>query len=164
MLEATVTGGEAVMEKLRAMPEVLKKNVDLRMRQLLMEMKQQISGPGGKLEGGVLQHRSGKLSGSVHEIWPVDEGQSVRAGMAAGLGLAYARIHEYGGVTAPHEIVPKAGGVLAWMGADGEMHFARRVNHPGSVMPERSYMRSTLNENEERFRVLMDRAVRDTLS
>jgi hypothetical protein len=33
--------------------------------------------------------------------------------------------------------------VLAFIAGDG-LHFARRVEHPGSLIPERSYLRSAL--------------------
>ena len=61
-------------------------------------------------------------------------------------GLKYARIQEYGGTTPPHVILPKNGKVLAFMGSGGKMVFARKVNHPGSVIPSRSYLRSSLAE------------------
>lgn len=61
-------------------------------------------------------------------------------------GLPYARIQEYGGQTRAHTILPKNASVLAFMGKDGKMVFARKVNHPGSNIPGRSYMRSTLAE------------------
>jgi hypothetical protein len=46
----------------------------------------------------------------------------------------------------PHIIEPKKASVLAFAGGDGGMVFARRVNHPGSKMPERSFMRSSLRD------------------
>ena len=42
----------------------------------------------------------------------------------------YASFVEEG--TKPHEIVPRRGQWLAWEAAQGDWHFARRVNHPGS--------------------------------
>ena len=59
--------------------------------------------------------------------------------------VKYAAIQEYGGKTAAHEILPDKGNVLAFLVA-GAMHFARRVEHPGSIIPERSYLRSSLDE------------------
>ncbi len=35
--------------------------------------------------------------------------------------------------THPHVILPKTAKILAWKGADGLMHFAKRVNHPGTA-------------------------------
>ncbi len=42
----------------------------------------------------------------------------------------YASEEEHG--TAPHVITARPGGVLRWIGRDGEVHFAKRVNHPGT--------------------------------
>ena len=44
-----------------------------------------------------------------------------------------------------HEIVPVKGQALAFM-VGGVLRFARKVEHPGSLIPERSYLRSTLDE------------------
>ena len=60
-------------------------------------------------------------------------------------GVKYAAIQEYGGKTGAHEILPGKASVLAFV-ADGAMHFARKVEHPGSLIPERSYLRSSLEE------------------
>ncbi len=70
-------------------------------------------------------------------------------GSAASVGsygdVKYAAIQEYGGKTGAHEILPVKGKVLAFL-VGGAMRFARRVEHPGSVIPERSYLRSSLDE------------------
>jgi hypothetical protein len=68
--------------------------------------------------------------------------------------LPYAAIQEYGGQTAPHVIEPVTARVLAFMapgsmglssgGGSNGLIFAKRVNHPGSRIPERSYMRLAL--------------------
>ena len=63
--------------------------------------------------------------------------------------MKYAAIQEYGGKTSAHEILPAKGDVLAFVAGDGQ-HFARRIEHPGSVIPERSYLRSSLEDmNDE---------------
>jgi hypothetical protein len=41
----------------------------------------------------------------------------------------------------------------------GEMRFARRVNHPGSKMPERSFMRSSLRDMSTQISLGMKEAV-----
>lgn len=69
-------------------------------------------------------------------------------------GVTYAAIQEYGGTTPAHVILPKNGKALAFMGG-GPMGFSsgggsnalvivKRVNHPGSRVPERSYAREAL--------------------
>ena len=59
-----------------------------------------------------------------------------------------------------HTILPSKGGVLAFVTGDGQ-HFARRVEHPGSLIPERSYLRSALADmNDEIVTALADAAAR----
>ena len=72
--------------------------------------------------------------------------------------VKYAAIQEYGGKTSAHEILPAKGYVLAFV-AGGGQHFARRVEHPGSLIPERSYLRSSLEDmNDEILVALADAA------
>jgi hypothetical protein len=52
------------------------------------------------------------------------------------------------GTGSAHEILPVKGDVLAFVAGDGQ-HFARRIEHPGSVIPERSYLRSSLEDMKD---------------
>jgi len=52
-----------------------------------------------------------------------------------GSNMEYARIHQEGGKTKAHEIVPRHAKALHFNGG-----FAAKVNHPGSVIPARPYM------------------------
>ena len=46
-------------------------------------------------------------------------------------GVKYWYHNQYG--TSPHVITPRnPKGLLAWKGKDGEKHFAKKVNHPGT--------------------------------
>jgi hypothetical protein len=93
-----------------------------------------------------------------------DNGQQI-TGTVSAAGLPYLAIQEFGGVTRPHEIFPVNAQALAFLwngvpvavkqyqsgkayfkqgGDTGGMFFAKHVSHPGSHMPERSYMRAAL--------------------
>lgn len=96
-----------------------------------------------KLAGEVLQSRSGALAASIAADIASDP-DSIVASIASS-DVKYAAIQEYGGKTAAHEILPSKAGALAFF-VDGALHFARRIEHPGSDIPERSYMRSSLEE------------------
>jgi phage gpG-like protein len=97
-----------------------------------------------KLSGQVLHAVSGALRDSIFaEVG--DQGDGVLASVGSAGDIKYAAIQEYGGKTAAHEILPAKAGALAFM-AGGALHFARRVEHPGSLIPERSYVRSSLAE------------------
>lgn len=68
-------------------------------------------------------------------------------------GVPYARIQEEGGTTRAHEILPVRGQALAFMspagmqfkgGGQNSLTIVKKVNHPGSRIPERSYARLAL--------------------
>lgn len=93
------------------------------------------------LSGGVLNARTGRLRASIKSEL-IETTDSV-GGRVSTRGVPYARIHEYGGKTRPHEIAARNSASLAFVWK-GEMRFFKKVNHPGSRIPERSYMRSAL--------------------
>lgn len=110
------------------------------------------------LQAGVLDRMAalfkdggGKMRDSLATSVYADDDRVTGNVMA--FGLPYLAIQEFGGVTRPHDIFPVNAQVLAFMmpgamqfkgSAESETVFARVVHHPGSVMPERSYMRSAL--------------------
>ena len=100
-----------------------------------------------KLQGQVLKHRSGALGRSIQtnvtEIPAGATGEVFSSG-----DVKYAAIHEFGGQTKPHIIEPKKAEALAFL-VGGKTVFAKSVNHPGSTIPERSYLRSGLMDMSE---------------
>ena len=103
------------------------------LRQLLLAKVQ------ANLSGDVLQERSGALKASIVAEVTAESDAIVFA--LGSDGVPYAAIQEYGGTTAPHDIVPVKARALAFAGASG-IRFARRVHHPGSRLPARSYLAS----------------------
>jgi len=97
-----------------------------------------------KLSGAVLNTRSGALSGSITASVAADA-DGVLASVGSEGDVKYAAIQEYGGKTSAHEILPVKAEALAFV-VNAAQHFARRVEHPGSVIPERSYLRSALED------------------
>jgi hypothetical protein len=92
----------------------------------------------------------------------VSEGREWTAGLKAGAdgAVPYAAIQEFGGMTGPHEILPKAGKFLAFDVA-GKTVFARKVNHPGSKIPGLHYLGGAIEQalpimREEIGRTLVD--------
>jgi phage gpG-like protein len=111
-----------------------------------------------KLSGAVLNTGSGALRDSIAASATVDSG-GVLASVGSEGDVKYAAIQEYGGKTSAHEILPAKADVLAFVASDGQ-HFARRVEHPGSLIPERSYLRSALEDmKDEILAALADAAV-----
>jgi phage gpG-like protein len=98
-----------------------------------------------KLSGGVLKQQTGKLRESVfHQVTMVGDG--VQA--VIGANAPYAHIHEYGGIIEP------VNALALRFQVDGHWVMVRRV-----VMPERSFLRSTLAERAETIRAELARAV-----
>ena len=100
-----------------------------------------------KLSGAVLNPGSGTLRDSIAASVTADS-DGVLASVGSESGVKYAAIQEYGGKTSAHEILPVKGDVLAFVAGDGQ-RFARRIEHPGSVIPERSYLRSSLEDMKD---------------
>jgi phage gpG-like protein len=96
------------------------------------------------LSGKVLQLRSGRLRNSVRSEM-IETSDSI-GGRVFSQGVPYARIHEFGGVTSPHVIMAKNSKSLAFVWGGRGLVFFKSVNHPGSRIPERSYMRSALED------------------
>jgi phage gpG-like protein len=100
-----------------------------------------------KLSGAVLNTSSGALRDSIAANVTAAS-DSVLASVGSEGDVKYAAIQEYGGKTSAHEILPAKGDVLAFVAGDGQ-RFARRIEHPGSVIPERSYLRSSLEDMKD---------------
>lgn len=140
-----ITVVDTMTVRLNALPEKLRQ----RLRVIIVRDVKLLAGlVRGKLAGGVLNPRSGRLLASVRDEMRessnaiygrvfIDEGSPA---------YAYAGIHEYGGITKPHMIYPKNARALHFYASGGREVFARFVSHPGSNIPERSYMRSSLEE------------------
>jgi phage gpG-like protein len=97
-----------------------------------------------KLMGAALNPRSGALRDSI-EGEVVADGDGLIASVGSVGDVKYAAIQEYSGRTAAHEILPDKAQALAFM-IGAAQFFARKVEHPGSLIPERSYLRSSLEE------------------
>lgn len=95
------------------------------------------------LSGKVLNVRTGALRSSIgHEVVESNGRYTVRVFSS---NVPYAAIHEYGGQTKPHDIFPSKAQALHFFMGSKEV-FAKSVHHPGSKIPERSYIRSALIE------------------
>lgn len=133
-----------IMGKLDLMPiaarDALSKAVTINAMELTAYVKEK------KLSGQVLQVRTGNLRRSIHATPTVETPVSVQAAVKSSGDVKYAGIHEFGGVTAPHDIYPVHASALRFMGRNGQFVFAKVVHHPGSRMPERSFLRSGLKD------------------
>ena len=102
---------------------------------LMLQLQAKIAGE--KLQGQVLQHRTGKLSGSIREIPVTNDGTLITGAVEGAGGPAwYGKLHEYGG-TFPLHRKQEINDRLTKQGKPRK----------GSItFPERSFMRTSLEE------------------
>jgi phage gpG-like protein len=155
--EIISTGDKEVVARLDALTDRVTANLARAIGALLVAMTSDIR---NKLNGPVLNRRTGALQNSIRQDLKVSA-QDVTGTIGAGKGIPYAAIHEFGGTTKPHDIRPKGKTALAFTDGYGGTIFARVVHHPGSKMPERSYMRSTLADWSDRITRTLAKAVSD---
>lgn len=152
MFTLTMTGDRAVNAFLSAMPGRISVEVDAAVRKLGYRLLEEAR---ENLSGRVLQWRTGALRDSLR-LTTVGSDRQVSA--TVGTASPYARINEYGGQTPPHVIMPVNGRLLAFPWRGGQAFFAK-VNHPGSKIPERSFLRSALASMRDEIKTELESAV-----
>ncbi|MGD1038480.1 MAG: hypothetical protein ABR878_15175 [Roseiarcus sp.] len=142
MLNLSIDGDDALQARLDAFPAALAGELAAKAQDLASALADKVKFE--KLAGEVLNARSGALAASIGaEV--ANDGDEIAATVGSVGDVKYAAIQEYGGKTGAHEILPSKAKALAFL-VGGAMRFARRVEHPDSVIPERSYLRSSLEE------------------
>ncbi len=155
-VNVTVVGDRALIARFREMPRAINQALYAKVLALSLKLEKKVKVD--KLNGQVLNRITGALARSIHSV--VDRQEHLVLGRVFSSGdVKYAAIHEYGGTTKPHIIEPKKANVLAFTGKGGETIFAKKVNHPGSKMPERSYMRSSLHDMSTEISLGMKEAI-----
>jgi phage gpG-like protein len=136
--DVEVTGVQNVTDWMRQLPDQIRAEGLTSMENLVSEMVSYVIND--KLAGQVLTKRSGRLANSIFGS-AVIAGEQV-VGTVGSRGVPYAGIQEYGGTTPAHDIYPNAAKALSFMWG-GERAIFAHVHHPGSKIPENSYLRST---------------------
>lgn len=142
MLDFSLDGAADLSARLAALPDDLRVALAEKMDALAQDVYAQVVGV--NLSGGVLNTRSGVLRNSI-QVRRAEQDNAIAVAIASDGSAPYDAIQEYGGKTAAHEIIPDKAAALAFM-FNGKQAFLRRVHHPGSQIPERSYLRSALAE------------------
>lgn len=88
--------------------------------------------------GGTILHDSGQLVSSISESHDSNSA-------TVGTNKVYAAIHQFGGQTRPHVILPRNKKALSFGG-----RVVKKVNHPGSKIPARPFL-SLTSEDEGRI-------------
>lgn len=138
MITGELIGDAALIKYVESLP--LKLRPELRKRVEILSIALQSHVKQNKLSGQALNRRTGTLSRSIARR--VEADASGVQGIV-GTNIEYAGIHEFGGRTKPHIIEAKNKAALRFT-AGGRTVFAKSVNHPGSIIPERSFLRSAL--------------------
>jgi phage gpG-like protein len=155
ILNVVITGDRELIRKFESMPAAVRSALAIKVQELALRLEAYIKT--SKLDGQVLRRITGRLSRSISNKVMVEEDLVLGTVFSSG-DVKYAAIHEFGGQTSPHIIEPKNASVLAFM-MNGKQVFARRVHHPGSKMPERSFMRSSLRDMSEEISLGMKESV-----
>jgi phage gpG-like protein len=114
-----------------------------------------------KLSGEAVQTRSGALAASI--VSSIENNGSGTSVSISSTGVPYAAIQEFGGKTAAHDIVAVKGKALAFSAGGGQV-FARSVHHPGSTIPARSYLGSSLAEMRDDIESGFKQAILEALA
>jgi hypothetical protein len=146
MMTAEIQGLDTLVMKFTGMGERAAPSFESTMAQQLGLLEEKV-----RERMASLFHNPARMQESVSS--QMESGDNFIDGQVKASGLPYLAIQEYGGRTRPHEIFPVNATVLAFMApaklgfsgvSESGMVFAKHVNHPGSNIPERSYMRSAL--------------------
>ena len=157
MITASTDGLDAELGRLAALPQTLAARLTQEVARLGDVLRDRVE---RNLTGGVLQRRSGRLAGSI--------GVAVeRSGLSATATVSsdapYAAIHEYGGVIPARTILPRSARALAFPWR-GKQRFLKRVQLPAVTMPERSFMRSALDETTPELYAAIEAAAREAMN
>ncbi len=139
MIAVSIDGLDALTARLVALPQTLAERLAAEIERLSGVLRDRVE---RNLSGQVLQQRSGRLAGSI-AVNVERSGSGVNA--TASSDAPYAAIHEYGGTIPAHTILPQSARALAFPWR-GQQRFFKRVTLPAVTMPERSFMRSALDE------------------
>jgi len=146
MLSISLQGDQALIAKIGRMPDSLYRAMKAKLLALALKLQRKIVTE--KLSGQVLHKRTGALASSIDHKWISESKNNLIIAVGSLKSVPYAAIHEFGGTTRPHIIEPVKAEVLAFV-AGGKQRFAKIVHHPGSKIPERSYIRSSLEEMKD---------------
>ena len=133
-----------VVTKLTSMPDKVRSALLKKTQYLALKLEQQVK---QNLNNTILHFITGELYGSIFNKVTSTENsvEGKVASSASSKAAPYARIQEFGGTTKAHVIEAVNGKALMFQ-RGGETVFAKKVNHPGSVIPAHHYMGKAFDE------------------
>ena len=159
MITAHLVGDDRVLARLRAMPDTINSGLVRAITKLAMDLQRKVQQ--GELSGQVLAARSGSLRSSI-DLRVDQSAGSVAATVFT--DSAYARAHEYGfegtvNVRAGLRRITQAFG----RPLSGKM-ISIRAHSRGMDLPERSFLRSALEDMTPAIRSEVEAALRATVT
>ena len=143
MITTKIEGVPELMRRIKDAVPKIESGVQKEIVRLALKMTGNVM---KKLSGDVLKVRTGRLRRSIHPEWEFRAGYS---GAAVGTNVEYAAIHEFGGVITRQ----------SWSNLS-----TKRTFHARSFkMPERSFLRSALNEMKPEITDGLQKAVEKEL-
>lgn len=145
MIRLEIKGGQEAIAFFKRMPASVHASLVKKVTFLTIKLEAYIKTE--KLAGQVLNKKTGRLVRSIGHKMSITDSR-ITGIVFQSADVPYGGIHEFGGSIPAHVIIPKNKAVLAWAqaGGEGNMRYAKSVQHPGAKMPERSYMRSSLRD------------------
>jgi phage gpG-like protein len=148
MITSSINGLDALTARLGALPQTLADRLAGEVERLGGVLRDRVE---RNLSGEALRQRSGRLAASI-AVSIERSGSSAIATVSS--DAPYAAIHEYGGTIPAHTILPQSARALAFPWR-GQHRFFKRVSLPAITMPERSFMRSALDETAPEIRAAL---------
>lgn len=143
IVTVTITGDKQLIAKYSRVQSSVARALTAKITRLTLLLENRVKTQ--KLSGQVLNRVSGRLMASIgRDVKTTDN--AIYGRVFSSGDVKYAAIHEFGGQTSPHLILPKKASVLKFTSGGGQTVFAKKVNHPGSKIPERSFLRSSLKD------------------
>ena len=161
MIELTVSGDDAVIDRLRSLPDRLNARLAEAAQGLGEALRDRVQ---QNLSGAVLRRRSGRLAGSVAlQVEATEEGIAVRLGIDSA-AVPYAAYQEYGfrgteTVRASLRMIKQAFGRPIGERAVSVRSFTRSVDYPAHA-----FLRSALDETAPDIRLAVEEAVDATVA
>lgn len=153
-LKMELINGEVVVRKFAIFPKEAETDIKTVLNSYIQILRNKIVGE--KLSGQVLRVRTGMLRSSFLPMLAQRIGNTIIAGLTS--NIHYWRIHEFGGKTRPHTIFPRNKKALHFFVKGNEV-FATKVDHPGSLIPARPYVRPSIIETWNKFQELIGNAL-----
>jgi phage gpG-like protein len=159
VISAVLAGDGAVLDRLRQIPEAARAGVARAVAQLGIDLQNNVQQ--NKLSGGVLRARSGALRESI--MVQVDQGGTAATATVSS-NLNYAAVHEFGfagtvSIPAGLRQIKEAFGRPIATKAISVRAYSRRID-----LPERSFLRSALDDMTPDISAGIEDALREAIS